>query len=125
MIGRMLSGVVVGGRAVARPERVFTQGRRRAGPQVRLLPRVWPRRSISPGTGSGCRHRGLALSNGDAPRKGDFASVPMTPAARAAANAWDPAKGYGRGEQCKAYGAAGVMRAARPSARDVAGRATR
>ena len=44
------------------------------------------------------------------PAKGDFASVPMTPAARASANTWDPAKDTAEGLQCKAYGAAGIMR---------------
>lgn len=44
------------------------------------------------------------------PAKGDVASVPLTPAARQAANAWDPAKDEAAGEQCKAYGAAGLMR---------------
>jgi hypothetical protein len=40
------------------------------------------------------------------PLKGDYASVPMTPAARQVADSWDPSKD-GR---CEAYGAAGVMR---------------
>jgi hypothetical protein len=44
------------------------------------------------------------------PAKGDTASVPVSPAGRAAAEAWDPAKDEAAGETCKAYGAAGLMR---------------
>lgn len=44
------------------------------------------------------------------PPKGQMLGVPVTPAARAAANAWDPAKDEAAGQQCRAYGAAGVMR---------------
>jgi hypothetical protein len=44
------------------------------------------------------------------PAKGDYASVPINPAAKKAADAWDPAKDEAAGEQCKAYGAAGLMR---------------
>ena len=44
------------------------------------------------------------------PAKGDYVPVPMTPAARKAADNWDPAKDAAAGEQCKAYGAAGLMR---------------
>jgi hypothetical protein len=44
------------------------------------------------------------------PPKGDFASLPLTDAAIKVANAWDPAKDTAAGEQCRAYGAAGVMR---------------
>ena len=43
------------------------------------------------------------------PPKGDFAAVRMTPAAIKLASAWDPAKDEAAGEQCKAYGAAGIM----------------
>jgi hypothetical protein len=46
----------------------------------------------------------------DAKGKADVASVPVTPAARAAADAWDPAKDEAAGNTCKAYGAAGLMR---------------
>ena len=42
--------------------------------------------------------------------KGDTNSVPLNPAGVAAAAAWDPAADIAAGEQCKAYGAAGVMR---------------
>ena len=44
------------------------------------------------------------------PAKGDFASVPLNGAGRGAANAWDPAKDEAAGEQCKAYGAAAIVR---------------
>lgn len=44
------------------------------------------------------------------PPKGQMLGVPVTPAARAAANAWDPAADEAAGNQCRAYGAAGVMR---------------
>ena len=44
------------------------------------------------------------------PPKGDYAPLPLSPAARKVADAWDPAKDEAAGEQCKAYGAAGIMR---------------
>jgi hypothetical protein len=44
------------------------------------------------------------------PPKGDFLGVPLNQAGRDAANAWDPAKEEAAGEQCKAYGAGGIMR---------------
>lgn len=44
------------------------------------------------------------------PRKGDYQAVPMTPAARKIADAWDPAADEAAGNQCKAYGAAAIMR---------------
>ena len=44
------------------------------------------------------------------PPKGDYESVPINPAGRKLAGAWDPAKDEAAGEQCKAYGAAGIMR---------------
>ena len=44
------------------------------------------------------------------PRKGDYTRVPMTPAARKIAGAWDPAKDEAAGESCRAYGAAGIIR---------------
>jgi hypothetical protein len=46
------------------------------------------------------------------PRKGDFQGVPMNEQARKIANAWDPASDAASGNQCKAYGAAAIMRAA-------------
>ena len=44
------------------------------------------------------------------PRKGDYDGVPGSIEAFRAANAWDPAKDEAAGEQCKGYGAVGVMR---------------
>ena len=44
------------------------------------------------------------------PPKGDFASIPLNDAGQKLANAWDPAKDVATGEQCRAYGAAGLMR---------------
>jgi hypothetical protein len=44
------------------------------------------------------------------PAKGDYASVPLNAEGRKAADAWDPAKDEAAGEQCKPYGAAGLMR---------------
>lgn len=44
------------------------------------------------------------------PRKGDYTRVPMTPAGRTIADAWDPVKDEAAGEACKAYGAAAVTR---------------
>jgi hypothetical protein len=44
------------------------------------------------------------------PQKGDYTSLPLTREAIAAANAWDPAKDEAAGTECKAYGAAGLVR---------------
>jgi hypothetical protein len=44
------------------------------------------------------------------PRKGDYQSVPMTEQARTVADAWDPVADEASGDQCKAYGAAAIMR---------------
>jgi hypothetical protein len=44
------------------------------------------------------------------PPKGDYASVPINAAARAVADAWDPAKDTAAGNACKSYGAAAIMR---------------
>jgi hypothetical protein len=46
------------------------------------------------------------------PRKGDYQPVPMTPEARKVADAWDPSADEASGNQCKAYGAAAIMRLA-------------
>jgi len=43
------------------------------------------------------------------PQKGDVLYMPINPAARQAAMAWDPAKDEADGKACKAYGAVGVM----------------
>src|SRR5580692_10498355 len=44
------------------------------------------------------------------PIKGDFASIPFNADARKLGDAWDPAKDEAAGNQCKAYGAAAIMR---------------
>jgi hypothetical protein len=46
------------------------------------------------------------------PHKGDYQAVPMTEQARKIADAWDPAADEAAGNQCKAYGAAAIMRLA-------------
>lgn len=44
------------------------------------------------------------------PAKGDYASVPLSPEGRRVANTWDPDKDVAAGQQCKSYGAPGLMR---------------
>jgi hypothetical protein len=44
------------------------------------------------------------------PPKGNYSGVPLNPAGRKMADAWDPAKDVAAGNQCRAYGAAGLMR---------------
>lgn len=44
------------------------------------------------------------------PARGDFPSIPINLAAQQLAEAWDPARDEAAGEQCKAYGAPGLMR---------------
>lgn len=44
------------------------------------------------------------------PAKGDYTSVPLTPAARTVADAWDPARDEAAGEQCRSYAAPAIMR---------------
>ena len=44
------------------------------------------------------------------PPKGDYASIPLTLAGKRKADTWDPARDTAAGEQCRAYGAPGVMR---------------
>src|SRR5580693_72020 len=43
------------------------------------------------------------------PARGDYQGVPMTPAARAIADAWDPAKEEASGDLCKSYGAPALL----------------
>jgi hypothetical protein len=43
------------------------------------------------------------------PAKGDYQSIPITLEAKKAGDSWDPAKDEAAGEQCKAYGAPGLM----------------
>ena len=45
------------------------------------------------------------------PAKGDYASIPLSQAGKDRADAWDPARDEAAGEQCKSYGAPGLMRA--------------
>jgi hypothetical protein len=42
--------------------------------------------------------------------KGDYGGLPLLPAARTIADKWDPSSDEAAGEQCKAYGAAGLLR---------------
>ncbi len=44
------------------------------------------------------------------PPKGDYARVPLTPEGRKVADGWSPAADQAAGNQCKAFGAAGIMR---------------
>ena len=44
------------------------------------------------------------------PSKGRIDFLPINPAGRAVADAWDPAKDEAAGEQCKGHGAAGIMK---------------
>jgi hypothetical protein len=44
------------------------------------------------------------------PNKGVFDAVPLNPAGRKLGDSWDPARDEAAGEQCRAYGAAAIMR---------------
>jgi hypothetical protein len=44
------------------------------------------------------------------PKKGVYDSLPLNAEARKVADAWDPARDEAAGEQCRAYGAANVLR---------------
>jgi hypothetical protein len=44
------------------------------------------------------------------PRKGDYARMPLLPDARKVADSWNPAADAAAGNQCRAFGAANVMR---------------
>jgi hypothetical protein len=44
------------------------------------------------------------------PPKGDYASVPLNALGRQTAERWDPAADEAAGEQCRAFGAGGIMR---------------
>ena len=45
------------------------------------------------------------------PAKGDYLSIPLTQAGKDLADQWDPARDSAAGDQCKSYGAPGLMRA--------------
>lgn len=44
------------------------------------------------------------------PDKGDYTSVPLNPEGKRVADTWDPDKDTAGGNQCRSYGAAGLMR---------------
>ena len=44
------------------------------------------------------------------PPRGDYAGVPLNPAGRKTADAWDPAHDEAASDQCKAYGVGGIIR---------------
>ena len=44
------------------------------------------------------------------PKKGDYASVPLSAEARRVADTWDPVKDEASGDACKSYGIANIMR---------------
>ncbi len=44
------------------------------------------------------------------PARGDYQGVPLTPAARALADTWDPAREEASGDLCKSYGAPALLR---------------
>ncbi|MBI2828620.1 MAG: hypothetical protein HYX77_05040 [Acidobacteria bacterium] len=44
------------------------------------------------------------------PAKGDYASIPLSAEGKRVADLWDPGRDEAAGEQCKGYGAPGVMR---------------
>jgi hypothetical protein len=44
------------------------------------------------------------------PKKGNYAGVPLNAEGRKVADTWDPAKDEAAGNQCRSYGAAGLMR---------------
>jgi hypothetical protein len=44
------------------------------------------------------------------PAKGVFDAVPLNAEGRKLGESWDPAKDEAAGEQCRAYGAGGIMR---------------
>jgi len=43
------------------------------------------------------------------PAKGDYLGIPLTADAKKVADAWDPAADEAAGNQCRSYGAAGIM----------------
>ncbi len=43
------------------------------------------------------------------PARGDYLGIPLTAEAKKVADTWDPVKDEATGNQCKSYGAAGIM----------------
>src|SRR5512145_1579121 len=43
------------------------------------------------------------------PDKGDYTQIPLNPAGRKVADAWDPARDEATSEACRSYGAAGLL----------------
>ena len=43
------------------------------------------------------------------PDRGDYTQIPLNPAGRKVADAWDPARDEASGEACRSYGAAGLL----------------
>ena len=43
------------------------------------------------------------------PDRGDYTQIPLNPAGRKVADAWDPARDEATGEACRSYGAAGLL----------------
>jgi hypothetical protein len=90
------------------------------------LPLVWPAVASPQGRGAAASPRAaapldltgqwVAIISEDwrwrmiTPPKGDIVSIPLSLAGQQAAEAWDPAKDEAAGEQCRAYGAPGLMR---------------
>ena len=51
------------------------------------------------------------------PARGDATSVPLNPEGRRVAGTWDPERDDANGEQCRPFGAAGLMRKAQRAER--------
>ena len=104
------SGCSLAGSLLAQPG-LRAQGRRRAGRRRRRTPQNPKAAAPIDLTGywvsvvtEDWRYRMVT------PAPGDYEGVPMTPAARKIADAWDPAKEEASGDQCKAYGAPALLR---------------
>jgi hypothetical protein len=101
-------GIVAAALAVPLPAASQTPGRGSAGAPAATTPRA-----IAPIDLTGYW---VAIISEDwrwrmiTPSRGDFPSIPLSLKGQEAAEAWDPARDEAAGEQCKAYGAPGVMR---------------